>query len=102
MRRSVSRILLFSVLHFMIAMLIAVLAFGVDLDQLRSRSPLSRAAANVHDVLWWPHDHALRALPHDWIAHHTYFIPIALVLNSLVWGTAIYVVAIAIDKLRRT
>ena len=61
------------------------------MDQLASRSGLSRRAAAVHGVLWWPHDAALRALPNDWLAHHTYVIPMALVLNSLAWGAMLYV-----------
>ena len=76
--------------HFVAAMLIAVVAFGRDMDQLRSRSAWSRAAAAVHEVLWFPHDTALRALPNDWLAHNTYVIPIALVLNSLAWCTLLY------------
>jgi hypothetical protein len=71
-------------------MAIAVVAFGLDMDQLRSRSAWSRGAAAVHDILWFPHDMALRALPNDWLAHHTYAIPVALVLNCLVWGTLLY------------
>jgi len=76
--------------HFVAAMLIAVVAFGRDMDQLRSRSAWSRAAAAVHEVLWFPHDTALRALPNDWLAHNTYVIPVALVLNSLAWGAVLY------------
>ena len=71
-------------------MLIAIVARGLDMDQLRSRSPWSRGAAAIHDVLWYPHDSALRALPNDWLAHNTYIVPIALVLNSLAWGTMLY------------
>ncbi|CAN5294611.1 hypothetical protein BH24GEM2_BH24GEM2_17760 [soil metagenome] len=41
----------------------AVLTFGSDLDQLRSRSALSRAAGVVYNVLWFPHDAIGRALP---------------------------------------
>ena len=88
----VGRILLVSAAYFVVAMLIAVVARGLDMDQLRSRSVWSRGAAPIHDVLWFPHDSALRALPNDWLAHNTYFIPIALVLNCLAWGTMLYLV----------
>ena len=84
------RILLVSAGYFVVTMLIAIVARGPDMDQLRSRSPWSRGAAAIHDVLWYPHDSALRALPNDWLAHNTYIVPIALVLNSLVWGTMLY------------
>jgi hypothetical protein len=85
-RSSVQRILLCSAIHFVVAMLIAILAFGTDMDQLRSRSPLSRGAAAVHDVLWLPHDSALRAVPNAWLIRNTYVIPLAIVINSLLWG----------------
>jgi hypothetical protein len=83
-------------------MLIATVAFGRDMDQLRSRSAWSRGAAAIHDVLWFPHDASLRALPNDWLARHTYVTPIALVLNSLAWGTMLYSVWRALGRLRRT
>lgn len=86
----VRRILAFSLAHFGAAMLIAVVAFGPDMDQLRSRSAWSRAAAAVHDVLWFPHDAVLRAVPNAWLVRNTYVVPLALVLNSLAWGTALF------------
>lgn len=84
------RIVLFSAGHFALAMLIAITAFGTDLDQLRSRSPWSRGAAVVHDILWFPHDAALRALPNEWLIRNLYVIPLAVVINSLFWGTTLY------------
>ena len=84
------RIVVISAAYFAGAMALAGVAFGWDLDQLPSRSAWSRGAAAVHEVLWFPHDTALRALPTDWLAHHTYAIPVALVLNCLVWGTLLY------------
>jgi hypothetical protein len=86
------RIVLFSAGHFALAMLIAIAAFGSDLDQLRSRSPWSRGAAVVHDVLWFPHDALLRGIPNEWMIRNLYVIPLALVINSLVWGTVLYAV----------
>jgi hypothetical protein len=84
------RIVPVSATYFGVSMVVATVAFGWDLDQLRSRSAWSRGAAAIHDVLWFPHDAALRALPNDWLAHNTYVIPIAIVLNSLAWGTMLY------------
>jgi len=84
------RILRVSAAYFSVSILVATVAFGLDMDQLRSRSPWSRGAAAIHDILWFPHDAALRALPNDWLARNTYFIPIAIALNSLAWGTMLY------------
>ena len=84
------RIGLFSAGHFALAMMIAIIAFGSDLDQLRSRSPWSHGAAAVHNVLWAPHNAALRTLPNRWLTRNLYAIPLALVINSLAWGTALY------------
>ena len=84
------RIVLFSGGYFVLAMIIAIIAFGTDMDQLRSRSSWSRGAAAVHDVLWFPHDAALRALPNGWLSRNLYAIPLALVINSLAWGTGLY------------
>jgi hypothetical protein len=95
------RIVLFSAGHFALAMIIAIIAFGSDLDQLRSRSPWSRAAAVVHDVLWFPHDATLRALPNDWLSRNLYAIPLALVLNSLVWGTVLYALWESVRRVRK-
>jgi hypothetical protein len=87
----VRRILGFALAHFLVAMLIAVVAFGADMDQIRSRSALSMVAATVHDVLWAPHDAALGALPNDWLVRFRYIIPVALVLNSVAWGMFLYI-----------
>jgi hypothetical protein len=86
----VVRIVLLAAGYFVVAMIIAIIAFGTDLDQLRSRSPWSRGAAAIHDILWFPHDAALRALPNGWLSRNLYAIPLALVINCLVWGTALY------------
>jgi hypothetical protein len=84
------RIVVVSAAYFAVTMAIAVVAFGWDMDQLTSRSAWSRGAAAVHEVLWFPHDMALRALPTDWLAHHTYAIPLAVVFSCLTWGTLLY------------
>lgn len=96
----IRRILAVALAHFVVAMLIAIVAFGADMDQLRSRSPWSRAAAAVHDVLWFPHDATLRAISNAWLIRNGWLIPTALVLNSLAWGAAIYLLLRAIGSWR--
>ena len=90
MSRHVRRILGFAVAHFVVAMVIAIIAFGPDMDQVPSRSGASRVAAPIHDVLWTPHDSALRLIPNAWLIHNTWVIPLAVVVNSLVWGAVLY------------
>jgi len=97
----VRRVLAVSAAYFVGTMLIATMAFGLDMDQLRSRSAWSRGAAAIHDVLWFPHDAALRALPNDWLVRNRYVIPLALVLNSLAWGTMLYLLWQASRRRRR-
>ena len=94
------RIIAISLAHFVIAMAIAIVAFGWDLDRLRSRSTSSRIAAEVHDVLWWPHDTALRAIPNAWLIRNKWIIPVALVANSLAWGVALYGVTRLVRRTR--
>ena len=79
-----------SVVHFVVVMVIAFTAFGLDMDQLRSRSRISRVAAAAHDVLWFPHDAALRQIPNDWLIRNTWVIPLALIANSLVGGALLF------------
>ncbi len=99
--RHIRRILTLSVVYFAVAMLIATIAFGTDMDQLRSRSAWSRGAAAIHDVLWLRHDSALRAIPNSWLVRNTYVIPIALVVNSIAWGAMLYALWHGISYLRR-
>jgi hypothetical protein len=94
------RIVLFSTIHFAVAMIIAIVAFGSAMDQLRFRSPWSRGAAAVHDVLWFPHDAVLRAVPNPWLRHR-YFSPLALVTSSLLWGTVLYALLQSWRRVRR-
>lgn len=85
------RILALAAAHFVVALLVAVAAFGTDMDQLRSRSPWSRAAGVVHDLLWLPHDTALRALPNAWLVRGAPFlVPGAIAANSLLWGLLLH------------
>lgn len=83
------RILAFALAHFVAWLAAAFLTFGTDLDRLRSRSALSRSVGYVYDVLNFPHDHLLRAVPNRHIALMT--IP-AILTTSLLWGTVLYAV----------
>jgi hypothetical protein len=96
------RILGLAAAHFAVALVVAVLAYGPDMDQLRSRSAVSRAAGHVHDLLWFPHDAALRALPNRWfVAHAKVVTPVLIVGNSLVWGLFLYGVRHGVRRARR-
>lgn len=86
----VLRIVLVAVSHLLLAFTSAVVAKGWDMDQLRSRSPASQIAGVIHDVLMYPHDSGLRALPNAWLAGNLHVVPLAIVLNSLLWGVALY------------
>lgn len=83
------RILGLSLAHFVVAMVAALLTYGLDLDRLRSRSAVSRAAGVVYDVLWYPHDAFLRALPSGAITRPG-VVPAVLVGSSLFWGVSLY------------
>ena len=86
--------------HFVVAMAVAIVAEGTDLDQLRSRSRLSRAAGEVSDVLWGPHDALLRSLPPGSVTRPG-VVPGVLVASSVFWGLALYGAWAAIRAVRR-
>jgi hypothetical protein len=83
-------ILLIAAAHFAFSLASAFAAEGWDLDQLRSRSQFSQAAGVLHDVLMYPHDAAMRALPNAWLAGNTPLIPLAVIVSSLLWGAVLY------------
>jgi hypothetical protein len=83
-------------------MLIGIVAFGADFDQLASRTQLSRGAAAVHNFLWWPHDAVVRSIPNAWLIRNRYIIPVLIVANSLAWGAVIYGLGRAAVSLRRS
>lgn len=85
------RILLFAGVHFALSFASAFAAEGWDLDQLRSRSLFSQAAGVLHDALMYPHDAGMRALPNVWLVGNTPLIPLAVLVNSLLWGLALYI-----------
>ena len=90
MSRVVARIAALAAGHFLVAIAVALTAFGSDMDRLRSRSALSRAAGVLNDLLMLPHDRFMRAIPNHWIVDYPWLIPAALAANSLVWGVALY------------
>lgn len=91
--RIVRLVIALAVAHFIVAFATDLVAFGWDLDQRSSRTPWSRAAAVLHDVLWFPHDPFMRAIPNAFLVRwHRPLVPAAIVLNSLVWGLAMYAV----------
>ena len=95
------RIVVLSLAFFAVALLIATIAFGTDMDQLASRSVWSRGAAAIHNVLWLPHDSALRAIPNSWRVRITAVSAVAVVINSLAWGAVLYAAWRGIAYLRR-
>ena len=90
MSRAIARIASFAVGHFLVAIGVAMTAFGADMDQLRTRSALSRVAGVLNDLLMLPHDRFMRAIPNHWLVDHRWLIPSAVVANSLLWGAVLY------------
>lgn len=76
--------------HLALSFASAFAAEGWDLDQIRSRSRFSQAAGVLHDVLMYPHDAVMRAVPNAWLVGNTPLIPIAVIVNSLLWGAVLY------------
>lgn len=75
----------------------ALVARGLDMDQLRSRSALSRAAGAVEQALAWPHDAVGRALGRGWVLVPG-AIPALLVASWLAWGAALYAFASVVRR----
>jgi hypothetical protein len=88
--RSAGQMLLFSAAHFALAIGTAFVGFGWDMDQLRSRSAVSRAGAAISETLMYPHDAALRQVPNAWLIRNLWIIPSALLLHSLLWGAFLF------------
>lgn len=81
---------LFALLHFVAALVTGAIAQGLDFDQLRSRSIVSRTAGVVHDVLMAPHTAVIRAMPNRWLTQgRVPVIPLLLLGHSAVWGIAL-------------
>lgn len=78
------------VAYFVTSLTVAFVAEGWDMDQLRDRSALSRAASAVQDVLWWPHDTAIALIGHDPLRIPG-IVPGLIVFNMLVGGMVLMV-----------
>jgi hypothetical protein len=85
--------------HFALALATGMMAHGIDFDQLRSRSALSRAAGPLHDALMLPHGLLLRALPRGAILRPG-VVPAALFGHSVAWGMALFLLARAVRPRR--
>jgi hypothetical protein len=95
------RIIALSIAHQVVWFLAAIVTYGTDLDQLRSRSAISRAVGVVNDILSFPHDAIIRAVPRPWlITHPGLVVPTALIVSSLLWGIALYAAWRGVRKLR--
>lgn len=82
------RVLCLSALHFALWYASAIVAYGSDLDRIRSRSALANSAASLCAVLQYPHDIALRAIPGTWLQPFPQIAGAVVFLNSLLWGMA--------------
>lgn len=86
MMRFAARALGYAVLYLVVTLVVAVLAHGWDLDQLTSRSAVSRAAAFVEPGLWLVQTLIFSAVPTGRISEYRWVIPVALVANMLAYG----------------
>jgi hypothetical protein len=87
--------------HFALAFIMGALSQGLDFDQLRNRSVVSRAATPVADFLMAPHGAVIRAMPNRWLTQrHFPVIPIWLVTHSLLWGAAIASIILGVRQRR--
>lgn len=92
-RRAIAlgQIFLFSAVHFVLAIGTALIGYGLDMDQLRSRSVASRIGAAISETLMYPHDLALRQVPNAWLIRNLWIIPAALFTHTLLWGVFLFV-----------
>jgi len=85
-------ILCFSVLHFGLWFLSAFIAYGFDLDQVRTRSVLANSAAAPCSVLQYPHDVLLRSLPSQWLEQVPQMAMVVVLVSSLLWGVGLCII----------
>jgi uncharacterized oligopeptide transporter (OPT) family protein len=83
--------------HFALALGFGLIGYGLDFDQLRSRTAVSVAASAIHDALMLPHRTFLRSLPGGAITGPM-VIPAALYGHSIAWGIALFVVSRAFRR----
>jgi hypothetical protein len=86
MSRFALRTFAYAVAHFLAAAIVGIVARGWDLDQLTSRSGISRAAAAAEPALWVVHSLILGSVPTGRISEYMWVIPLAIVANSLAYG----------------
>lgn len=86
--RPVRGVLACSVGYFVFALATALVARGLDMDQLSSRSALTEAAAALSRLLWALHDAVGRSLGGE-VLRMPGVIPGMILANALVWGAAI-------------
>ena len=86
------RVLCFSAIHFGLWLVSAFIAYGFDLDRIRTRSLLANGAAALCSVLQYPHDAVLRSLPSQWLEQAPQVSIAVVLLNSLLWGLALSVI----------
>jgi hypothetical protein len=86
----VRRTVLLAGAHFAASFIAGAIGFGLDFDQLRSRSIVSSVAAGAHDFLMAPHGAVIRAMPNAWLTQGSFpVVPVWLVLHALLWGAAL-------------
>ena len=82
----IPQILFFSVVHFALSITTAFVAYGWDLDQVKSRSAISQIAGMLEPALMLPHDIVIRNLSGSSLLQNTVFVRTAVFANSLVSG----------------
>lgn len=100
MARRLKAWLAWSAAYFVVSLTVAFLAHGMDMDQLTSRSAVSRVAASVDRILWGPyHWFSPQLAPSPTQMHLT--TPLLLVANTLAWGALLATVAPLFARLRQ-
>jgi hypothetical protein len=88
--------------HFIASLMAGAIGFGLDFDQLRSRSMVSSVAARLHDLLMAPHGAVIRAMPNAWLTQAAFpVIPVWLVMHALLWGAVLAGLWTTHQRLRR-
>lgn len=80
------RLLGFTLLHLAVWVVLSLVAYGFDLDQVPGRSALARSAASAAWLLQYPHDGLVRVLPSNLLQQFPQAAAVLVVANSLLWG----------------
>jgi hypothetical protein len=98
------RVLIVAGVHFVLAFVAAVVAYGWDLDRI-PRSGISSAAATLHAILMWPHNAFIGHIPSEWLLRIEPLPGAAVFVNSIFWGVGLFVLwrllRIAQQRVRR-